>query len=81
MLSAAFITPLPGNRIPNKLGPNGPYSILRNCPSCSFASFLIVSLTLFIDKPNFSNYLTILMISFISSFVIINVVVPDPNVF
>ena len=45
--SAAFITPLPVNRFPNKLAPNAPNSILGNPPFCYFASFLNVSLTIF----------------------------------
>ena len=36
---------------------------------------------LFINKPDSSSDLTIFMISVISSFEIINVVVPDPNIF
>ena len=35
----------------------------------------------FINKTDFSRELTILMTSFISSFEIINVVIPDPNIF
>ena len=46
-----------------------------------FASFLIVLITPFIDKPDSSKDLTILMISFIFSFEIINVVIPEPKRF
>ena len=35
----------------------------------------------FINKPDSSRYLTIFIISFISSLEIISVVVPDPNIF
>ena len=35
----------------------------------------------FINKPDFSRDLTIFMISFIFSFEIINVVIPDPKMF
>ena len=71
--------PLLVNRFPNVLAPNVPNNILRNFPFCYFSSFLIVLLTLFINKRNYLSELTILMISFISSFKIINVVIPDPN--
>ena len=73
--------PLLVNRFPNVLAPNVPNNILRNFPFCYFSSFLIVLLTLFINKRNYLSELTILMISFISSFKIINVVIPDPNIF
>ena len=49
--------------------------MLRNPPFCSFASFSIVLLTLFIHKSDSSKGLLIFMISSISSFGIINVVV------
>ena len=54
---------------------------MRNPSFCSFTSFLIVSLKPFINKPDSSSDLTILMISFISSFEIISVVIPDPKIF
>ena len=72
---------LPANRFPNKLAPNVPNNMLKNSPFCSFASFLIASLTPFIHKPDSSRHLIIFITSFISSLKIINVVVPDPNVF
>ena len=53
--------------------------MLRNPPFCSFASFLIVSLTPFINKPDSLRDLTIFMISSISLFEIIYVIVPEPN--
>ena len=40
----------------------------RNLPSCSFISYLTVSVTPSIDTPESSNDYIILMISFISSF-------------
>ena len=50
-------------------------------PFYFFASFLIVSLTMCVNKPESSDDLTIFMTSFISSFEIINVVLPDRNIF
>ena len=47
----------------------------------SFASFLIVSLTPFINKPDYSRNLTVFMISLIFSLEIINVVILNPNIF
>ena len=55
--------------------------MLRNPPSCSFASFWIVSPSSFIDKPNSSRYLTIFKISSFSSAVIIIAVIPDPRIY
>ena len=76
-----FLTPLPVNRFPKKLAPNVPHNILRNPPSCSFASSLIVSTTHFINKLDSSKDLTTFMISFVSLFEIIDVAVPDPKIF
>ena len=73
--------PLPVNKFSNKLALKVSNNIRANPPFCYFASFLIVSPTRFIDKPDSSRYLTIFMISFISSFEIINVVIPDSNIF
>ena len=50
--------------------------MLRNPPFCSFFLFLIVLLTPFINKRNFSSYLTALM-SFISLCENINVFISD----
>ena len=58
-----------------------PKIIFNNSPFCSFGSFFIVSLTPFINKPDSSSILTILIIPVISSLEIVNVVVPDPDVF
>ena len=51
--------------------------MLRNPPFYPFASFLIVLLAPFINKPVFSIYFTIFMKSSVSSFEVINVVIPD----
>ena len=77
----ALIVPLPINRFHNKLAPKVPVNIPRNPPFYHFGSFLVISLTSFINKTDFSRDLTIFKISFISSFEIINVVTPDPNRF
>ena len=45
----ALIVYLPVNKIPNKLASNIPNNILRHQPFYSFDSFLIVSLTPFIN--------------------------------
>ena len=69
------------NRFPNKLASKVPNKIPENPPFCLFASYLIVSLTPFINKPDSSRDLIIFMISFISSLEIIYVVVQDPDIF
>ena len=51
-----------------------PNDIPKNPPLYSFASFLIVSLMLFINNPDSSRNVIIFMISFISLFEIISVV-------
>ena len=76
----ALIMPLPANRIPNKIAPNLPNNIPKYPPFCYIASFWIVSLTAFINKQDSSRDL-IIFISFISSFEIINLIVPDPSIF
>ena len=64
MSSPALIVPLPclvaiahlpANRFPNKPAPNVTSNILKTTLFCSFASFLIVSLTPFINKPDSSG--------------------------
>ena len=80
-VSPTPIEPLPRNRFPNKLAPKVPFSIPRNFPFYSFVSFSLDSLTSFIHKPDSTRDLIIFMILFISSFEIITVVVPDPNIF
>ena len=52
----------------------------RNPSFCSFATFSIVSLTPFINKPDYSTDLTLFIYS-VSSFEIINVAVPKPTFF
>ena len=81
MPSPALIFPLPANIFPNKPAPNVPNNILRNIPFSSFASFLIISLTPFINKPDSSRDLIFLMISFVYFLEIISVVIPDPKIF
>ena len=78
MSSPSLIVPSPTL---NKLAPDVPNNILRNAPLCYFASFLIVLLTSFINKPDSSSDLTIFIISIISSLKVINVVTHDPNIF
>ena len=75
------LTPVAVNRFPNKLTPNVPKTMPRNPPLCSFALFLIVSLTPFDNKPDSLRDLTIFMISSISSFEIIVAVNPEPKIF
>ena len=66
-----------------------PNNIKKNGPFHFFASILIASLTPFINKPDSSRNLTILITSFIASLEIINTKretkfegrVPDPNIF
>ena len=74
----ALITPLSDNAFTNILAANVPNNIGRNLPFCSFVSFLIAPLIPFINNPDFSSHLTTFIISSISSFAIINAVVPDP---
>ena len=80
----ALITPSPAitnlfpvNAFPILLGANV-HNNLRNPPFYYFTSFLIVSLTSCFSIPYYSGDLVIFIISSISSFKIINVVVPDP---
>ena len=54
--SSALIVPLSVNRFPNKLAPNVPNKIMTNPPFCSFASFLIVSLTRLLSINQIFNY-------------------------
>ena len=71
--------PIPALIVP--LPPNVPNNILRNQPYCSFVSFLILLLAPFINERDYLRGLSILIILFISSFEIINVVLPQPNIF
>ena len=70
--SPALIIPFPANKLPNKLAPKVPKSILKNPPLCSLISFSIVLLTPFNKISEFSSSLIILIISCISSSSIIN---------
>ena len=72
--SPALITPLPANIFSNRLAPYVPNSILRNHPFCSFASFLIVSLTPSNNNPESPRDLTVFKMSVISSFDVIKVI-------
>ena len=73
----ALIFPFSANTFSNKLAPNVPNNIFRKARFCYFSSFLVVSLTFFINIPNFSRDLIICMISFISPLESINVALPD----
>ena len=78
--SPALIIPFPVNKLPNKLAPKVPKSILKNPPPCSLVSFSIVLLTPFNKIPEFSSASIIFIISFISSSSIINLT-PEPCIF
>ena len=80
MLSLAPIVPLPVNKFPSKVAPDALNNLLRNTPLFSFALLSIYSLIRFINEPGSSRDLNILIISFTSSFEIINFVIPRPNV-
>ena len=74
----ALTIPFPRvNKFPNKLAPDVPNNILENPPLCSLVSFSIVLLTPFNKTPEFSRALIIFIISFISSYSIINLT-PEP---
>ena len=68
----ALIVPLPVITFPNKVAPNVPNNVLN-----ILNVFLLMP---FINKLNSSIDLTILILSFISSFEIINGVTPDQNI-
>ena len=76
--SHALTTLLFVNALPNILQANISYNIERNHRFCSFASFLNVSLILFINNYDFSIDLIIFITSSLFSFEYINSVVPDP---
>ena len=65
----------------DKLAPTVSNNIPRNPSLCYFGSYLIVSLTPFINNPNSSRDLTIFITSLISSLEIISVVKPNPKIF
>ena len=77
--SPASIMLLLVDRFADNIAPKKPKNSPRNSPFCSYASFLFVLLTPFINKSHSSGKLLIFMISFISSLEIINFVLPDPN--
>ena len=89
--SSTLFALLPINKFPNKLAPKVPNNIMRNPPFCSFASFLIVRLTPFVNEPDYSIlfFIRFFIISLFSSFMIINAVLleaksegrPVPNTF
>ena len=72
MPSPDLIVFYPVKRFPNKQA---------ECVFLFFPLLWIISLTPFITKPDSSRELTIFIILFIFSLEIINVVVPDPNIF
>ena len=74
----ALIAPLLVNVFFNILTANVPNNTGRKPPFCYFSLFLIVSLIPFINNPDSSSDWTILIIYSITSFEVINVVVPDP---
>ena len=67
----------PANISPITLAAKITNILVRNPSFCYFASFLIVSLTVFISKPDSSSNLTFFMILSISLFQISSAVVPD----
>ena len=79
--SPPLTTPLSTKALPHKLAANELNEILKNPSFYSFASFLIVSLTPFICKPDPSRSLIIFMISFKSSFENTNAAMPYPKNF
>ena len=81
MPSPALPVPLAVNQYHNKLEPNVPNNTLRHPSFCYLNSFSIVSVTPFIYKPDSSIDLIIFIIPFISSLEVIDVVLPDPNIF
>ena len=66
---------------PNKLAPKVPYNIPKNPPFCYFVSFLIVCVTPLSKLLEPSRASTIFIMSFISLFEIVKVVIPEPCIF
>ena len=79
-ITPLFITTPPFNRCSNRLGPTTPIKMLENLPFCHFYLFLILLLTLFINRSDSSRGLTISMILSIASYDIIIVVILDPKI-
>ena len=77
---SVMLMPLHANIFPNKLRCNVPNKILGNSSHCSFVSFSIAWVTPFLNKPECLRDFTIFMMSFVSLFDIISVVVPNPKV-
>ena len=75
--SPALITPRPNYAFLNIQESNVPNKVGKNTTFCSFISFLLVSLIPFISNPDSSSNLTIIIISSIPSFEIVNAVVLD----
>ena len=75
------IVPFFFKRFPYERAPKVANNIPRNLPFCYFASFLIISFTIFINNPISLRDSTIFILLFISSLEIINVVKPDLNIF
>ena len=67
----------PDNKLPNKLSPKVPKSILKNPVFCSLVSFSIVFVTPFHKIPEFSKASIIFIISFMPSCSIVNLT-PEP---
>ena len=65
---------------PNILAANVSNNIPRSATFSSLSSFFIVLLIPLVGNPDSLSHLTIFIISSISSFRIINAVVPDPNI-
>ena len=77
--TTAQYKPLPANIFPNKLASNLPNNIPRNLPLCSLVSFSTALVTPFTNEPESPGDLTRdYLISSISLFDIISVVVPEP---
>ena len=76
----AVTIPFPAKMFPNRLAPKVHNHLLKNPPFCYFALFLIVFAIPFSKKLECSRAWTIFIISFISSFETIKVVL-EPCIF
>ena len=85
ILPPALKNPFPDNKFSNNEAPKVPNNIDKKPPFYSLLSFLIVLITPFNKTPESSRLLIIFIMSFISSFEIIKVVVfgvdPEPSTF
>ena len=77
ILEPALTIPYRDNKFPSKVDPKVPTSVPRNLRPCFFVLFLIASVTPFGKISESSRALTIFIISFISPFEIIKVVVHE----